>query len=43
MGQGDEGIPVAIVKNVQRAELNGTLSAEDLNISKEEDLFKGTL
>jgi len=43
MGQGDEGIPVAIVKNVQRAELNGTFSAEDLNISKEEDLFKGTL
>ena len=43
MGQGDEGIPVAIVKNVQRAELNGAFSAEDLNISKEEDLFKGTL
>lgn len=43
MGQGDEGIPVAIVKNVQRAELNGTFSAGDLNISKEEDLFKGTL
>ena len=43
MGQGDEGIPVAIVKNVQRAELDGTFSAEDLNISEEEDLFKGTL
>jgi len=43
IGQGAEGIPVAIVKNVQRAELNGTFSAEDLNISKEEDLFKGTL
>ena len=43
MGQGDEGIPVAIVKNVQRAELNGIFSAEDLNISKEEDLFKETL
>jgi len=43
MGQGDEGIPVAIIKNVQRAELNGTFSAEDLNISREEDLFKGTL
>jgi len=43
IGQGDEGIPVAIVKNVQRAELNGIFSAEDLNISKEEDLFEGTL
>ncbi|MDH5450248.1 MAG: coenzyme F420-0:L-glutamate ligase [Candidatus Bathyarchaeota archaeon] len=43
MGQGDEGIPVAIVKNVQRAELNGSFSAQELNISKEEDLFKGTL
>lgn len=43
MGQGDEGVPVAIVKNVQRAELNGTFSAEELNISREEDLFKETL
>lgn len=43
MGQGDEGIPVAIVKNVKRAELNGTFSAESLNIQKEEDLFKGTI
>jgi coenzyme F420-0:L-glutamate ligase/coenzyme F420-1:gamma-L-glutamate ligase len=43
MGQGDEGIPVVIVKNVQRAEVNGVFSAEDLNISKEKDLFKGTL
>jgi len=43
IGQGDEGIPVAIVKNVQRAELDGTFSAEDLNISKKEDLFEGTL
>ncbi len=43
MGQGDEGIPVAIVKNAKRAELNGTFSAESLNISKEEDLFKETL
>ncbi len=41
MGQGDEGIPVVIVKNVKRAELNGTFSAESLNISREEDLFKG--
>jgi len=43
MGQGAEGIPVAIVKNVRRAELDGTFSAESLNISKEEDLFKGTM
>lgn len=43
MGQGDEGIPVAIVKNVKRAELSGTFSAESLNISREEDLFRETL
>ena len=43
MGQGDEGIPVAIVKNVKRADLNGGFSAEILNISREEDLFKETL
>ena len=43
MGQGDEGIPVAIVKNVKRADLNGAFSAQSLNISREEDLFKETL
>ena len=43
MGQGDERIPVAIIKNVQRAELNGRFSAQELYISKEEDLFNGTL
>lgn len=43
MGQGVEGIPVAIIKNARRAELVGTFSAKNLNISKEEDLFKGTI
>jgi coenzyme F420-0:L-glutamate ligase/coenzyme F420-1:gamma-L-glutamate ligase len=43
MGQGDEGIPVAIVKKVRRAELDGVFSARSLNISREEDLFRETL
>lgn len=43
MGQGSEGIPVAIVKNLDRAELTGKSSVSDLFISKQEDLFKGTL
>jgi coenzyme F420-0:L-glutamate ligase/coenzyme F420-1:gamma-L-glutamate ligase len=43
MGQGDEGIPVAIIKNLKRAEPNDDCSIKDLFISKQEDLFKGTL
>ena len=43
MGQGGEGIPVAIVKNLNRAELTERCSIKDLFISKQEDLFKGTL
>jgi coenzyme F420-0:L-glutamate ligase/coenzyme F420-1:gamma-L-glutamate ligase len=43
MGQGDEGIPVAILKNVDRVELDDKCSIKDLFISKREDLFKGTL
>jgi coenzyme F420-0:L-glutamate ligase/coenzyme F420-1:gamma-L-glutamate ligase len=43
MGQGNEGIPVAIVKNLDRAELVEDCSIDDLFISKQEDLFKGTL
>jgi coenzyme F420-0:L-glutamate ligase/coenzyme F420-1:gamma-L-glutamate ligase len=43
MGQGDEGIPIAIVKNVKRVERDGSFSAESLNISREEDLFRETL
>jgi len=43
MGQGSEGIPVAIIKNLDRAELTEGCSIIDLFISKQEDLFKGTL
>jgi coenzyme F420-0:L-glutamate ligase/coenzyme F420-1:gamma-L-glutamate ligase len=43
MGQGSEGIPVAIVKNLDRAELAEKCSIKDIFISKQEDLFKGTL
>ena len=43
MGQGKETVPVVIIKNLRRAELDEAFSVEDLNISREEDLFKGTL
>jgi len=43
MGQGREAIPVAIIKNLNRAEEGESSSIRDLNISKQEDLFKGTL
>jgi len=43
MGQGREAIPVAIVKNVERAELNEKSTVKDLFISSQEDLFRGTL
>lgn len=43
MGQGKETIPVVIIKNLTRTELNETFSIGDLNISREEDLFKETL
>ncbi len=43
MGQGSEGIPVAIIKNLVRAELTEDCSINDLFISKQEDLFKETL
>jgi len=43
MGQGSEGIPVAIIKNLRRAELTEKCSIKDLFISKQDDLFKGTL
>jgi len=43
MGQGKEGMPVVIVKNLTRTELNEVFSIEDLGISREEDLFKETL
>jgi len=43
MGQGKEAIPVAIIKNLNRVEESESSSIRDLNISKQEDLFKGTL
>ncbi len=43
IGQGKETMPVVIIKNLTRTELNETFSIEDLNISREEDLFKETL
>ncbi len=43
MGQGSEGIPVAIIRNLEKAELTGEHSISDLFISRQEDLFKGTL
>ena len=43
MGQGREAVPVAIIRNLGREESDETCSIEDLNISSEEDLFKGTL
>ena len=42
MGQGREGIPVAIIKNLG-FEQKEKQSSIDLLISKDEDLFKGTL
>jgi coenzyme F420-0:L-glutamate ligase/coenzyme F420-1:gamma-L-glutamate ligase len=43
MGQGREAIPVAIIKNLNRAEPSEASSVEDLNISREEDLFRDAL
>jgi len=43
MGQGSEAVPVAIIRNLSRAEPDRSVSIEDLNISREEDLFRGIL
>lgn len=43
MGQGSEAVPVAIIRNLSRPELDRSVSIEDLNISREEDLFRGIL
>jgi len=43
MGQGKEAIPVAIIKNLTRVKWTRETSTKDLLISKQEDLFKGTL
>ncbi len=42
MGQGDEGTPVAVIKNLQVQSQERT-SVKDLLISKSEDLFRGAL
>ncbi len=43
MGQGGEGMPVVIVRNLDNVAWKQNASATNLLISKEEDLFKGTL
>jgi len=43
MGQGKEAVPVVIIKNLSRVEWTEETSANDLLISKEEDLFNETL
>jgi len=43
MGQGKEAVPVVIIKNLGRVEWTEETSANDLLISREEDLFSGTL
>ncbi len=43
MGQGAEGKPVVIVKNLDNIELRENVSSDDLLISKDEDIFKDTL
>jgi len=43
MGQGKEAVPVVIIKNVGRVEWIEETSSNDLLISKQEDLFSGTL
>jgi len=43
MGQGNEAVPVVIIKNLGRVEWTEETSANDLLISKGEDLFSETL
>lgn len=43
MGQGREAVPVVIIKHLNRVKWVKRASAEDMLISKEEDLFSGTL
>ena len=43
MGQGREAVPVVMIRNLNRAEPSEASSIEDLNISREEDLFRRTL
>jgi len=43
MGQGEEGVPVVIIKNLCGVKCKENVSSTDLLISKDEDLFKETL
>ena len=43
MGQAKEAIPVAIIKNLERAETSEEASIKELAISHQEDLFRETL
>ena len=43
MGQAKEAIPVAIIKNLERAEAGEDSSIRELAISRQEDLFRETL
>lgn len=43
MGQGNEGVPVAIIKGLEGASWKENVSFQDLLISKDEDLFRETL
>jgi len=43
MGQGKEAVPVVIIKNLSRVGWIEKASSNDLLISKEEDMFSGTL
>lgn len=43
MGQGKEGVPVVIIKNLTGIKRKENASSSDLLISKDEDLFKDTL
>jgi len=43
MGQAKEAIPVAIIKNLERAEVSEDSSIRELAISHQEDLFRETL
>jgi len=43
MGQGREAVPVVVIKNLNRVEWVEKASAKELLISKQEDLFSGTL
>ena len=43
MGQAKEAIPVAIIKNLDRAETSEEASIKELSISHQEDLFRETL